>query len=302
MSLSFHRYHTHQGVILGKGVDTLMQLWLWFITSMSKFDWVSIHRYHHQHSDTEKDPHSPVVKGLAHVFFLGTLDYTKAKEVPEVISLRNKIKGNKLEYFIYEHQMLGPTMMTLFSLLTFGILWGSIISLFNFLISPLFAVGGVNALAHWWGYKNHSSKDNSRNIGFLFPLNFILCGELDHNNHHGHQRSCSFRHRWFEFDIGYFYLKVLEKFKMSKILYAYTPKTLKEEIKKHYKDIMEKDYRIKKKCEQLALEFNTSTSEIQKKIALYFEGKKVNLEGPLKEVVDEIYRTLRANYRLNLSY
>jgi hypothetical protein len=64
MSLSFHRYHTHKGVILNSTLDTFMQVWLWFVTSMSKLDWVSVHIYHHAYSDKEKDPHSPIHKGF----------------------------------------------------------------------------------------------------------------------------------------------------------------------------------------------------------------------------------------------
>lgn len=41
MSLSFHRYHTHKGVILNKWIDIPMQVWLWMVTSLSKVDWVS---------------------------------------------------------------------------------------------------------------------------------------------------------------------------------------------------------------------------------------------------------------------
>src|SRR6476620_4965395 len=46
MSLSFHRYHTHKGVIINKWIDMPMQVWLWMVTSLSKVDWVSVHIYH----------------------------------------------------------------------------------------------------------------------------------------------------------------------------------------------------------------------------------------------------------------
>jgi stearoyl-CoA desaturase (delta-9 desaturase) len=199
MSLSFHRYHTHKGMIINPIIDGMMQIWLWLITSMSKPDWVSVHTYHHAHSDTEKDPHSPVQKGFWRIFLMGVADYSRAKDLPDVLKIRKTIKLNKLEKFISTHLFLGPYLFSLVLLVTFGIKFGAIMMLINFLISPLFAVGGVNALAHTYGYRNHVSGDNSRNIGFLFPLNWIICGELDHNNHHAHQKSCSFRHKWYEF-------------------------------------------------------------------------------------------------------
>ncbi|MGZ3692031.1 MAG: fatty acid desaturase, partial [Pseudobdellovibrio sp.] len=230
MSVSFHRYHTHKGVVLNKLTDTFMQTWLWFITSMSKLDWVSVHMYHHAHSDQEEDPHSPVKKGLMHVFFLGAWDYNAAKHSAPVRKIRARLPVTRYEQFISENLMLGPSIAVFISLFLFGPFWGSILSVVHFLISPIFAVGGVNAIAHYFGYKNHKTTDNSRNIGFLVPLNFLICGELDHNNHHAHQKSCSFRHKWYEFDIGYLYIRILSFFKMAQIRTVYNPTRFKKDM------------------------------------------------------------------------
>lgn len=302
MSLSFHRYHTHKGVIINKFVDTLMQIWLWLVTSMSKLDWVSVHVYHHAHSDQDKDPHSPVKKGFWRVFTLGVFDYTKAKADPEVLNIRKTIKANKLENFIANNLLLGPILLSSINLIVFGPLWGTILSLINFSISPLFAVGGVNAVAHTWGYKNHKTTDNSRNIGYLFPLNFIICGELDHNNHHARPKSCSFRHRWFEFDIGYFYLKMMNGLGLVKIKNAYTTKTLKVELASKVQELLEKDFRFHKKLEEMAEELNITYHELKASIVAYVEGKKVEIQAPVKDLIAELRRTVRANMRLNLSY
>jgi stearoyl-CoA desaturase (delta-9 desaturase) len=229
MSLSFHRYHTHKGVIINPWLDQAMQIWLWMITSLSKVDWVSVHIFHHANSDQEKDPHSPLQKGLAHALFLGVFDYTKAKSWPEVEKIKKTISTNKVEKFLHNNSFTGPTLLTIIMVILFGPIWGGALSILNFMVSPIFAIGGVNALAHWWGYRNHATSDNSRNLGFIFPLNFIICGELDHNNHHAHMRSCSFRHRWFEFDIGYVYLKILSYLKLAELRHVYSPSCLQQE-------------------------------------------------------------------------
>jgi stearoyl-CoA desaturase (delta-9 desaturase) len=218
MSLSFHRAHTHQAVRFNPVLDALFQTWLWCVSSMSKLDWVSVHIYHHATSDTPKDPHSPVQKGLARVFFMGALDYNSAKSWPEVLKIRNRLPRNAYEQFIADHVFLGPILMATFCFITFGPLFGSILAIMNFVITPLFAVGGVNALAHYMGYRNYSSQDNSRNIGFIFPLNFIICGELDHNNHHHYPKSPSFAHRWYEFDIGWLYVRALRLAGLAKVM------------------------------------------------------------------------------------
>tara|TARA_B100001971_G_C18264602_1_gene590684 strand:+ start:1164 stop:2249 length:1086 start_codon:yes stop_codon:yes gene_type:complete len=302
MSISFHRYHTHKGVVVNKFIDTLMQLNLWLVGGMSKLDWVSVHIYHHAHSDQPKDPHSPVQKGLLHILFLGVFDYTKAKNSPAILKIRKTLKRNKLEQFIADHTLLGLVITTFLNLVLFGTFYGSIASLINFSISPIFAVGGVNGFAHWFGYKNHNYKDNSRNLGFLFPLNFLICGELDHNNHHAHPKSCSFRHRWFEFDWGYFYIKLMNYSGLAKIKNAYTPKTLKKDLSVKLTALMEKDYRFRKRLEELAEELNTNADELFTMIKDYIEGKKVEVTKDVKALIGEAKRTLYANYKLNLSY
>lgn len=288
MSLSFHRYHTHKGVVINKYLDGVMQLWLWVITSMSKADWVSIHTYHHAYSDTDKDPHSPVTKGLAHVFFLGVLDYTQAKELDAVKKIKKTIPMNKLEAFIHGNTFLGPGILTLFLLISFGPLWGTILSIINFLISPVFAVGGVNALAHSFGYKNHAFKDNSRNIGFIFPLNFMICGELDHNNHHAQPKSCSFRHRWFEFDIGFLYLNILAKMDLAQLKNVYNVKSLKKDFAAKVIFKIDKDKNIYKKFELLAWEKNIPIQELKEKIEKYLCGEKIKICDGIKEFISEV--------------
>lgn len=302
MSLSFHRYHTHKGVVINPWIDMPMQLWLWMVTSMSKVDWVSVHIYHHAHSDQEKDPHSPLQKGLVHALFLGVFDYTRAKSWPEVERIKKTIQTNKLEAFIHNNSFTGPAIMTFVTIVLFGPLWGGIIAGLNFLVSPIFAVGGVNALAHWWGYRNHVTTDNSRNLGFLVPLNFIICGELDHNNHHAHMRSCSFRHRWFEFDVGFFYLNVLKRIKLAELKNVYSPATLRQELSKKMSELIEKDHRFKKRCEELAYEMNLNYQDLKARMEAYYAGEKVKLEKSVREFMHEVERTLKANQRLKLSY
>lgn len=302
MSLSFHRYHTHKGVIINKWIDMPMQVWLWMVTSLSKVDWVSVHIWHHAHSDQEKDPHSPLAHGIWHALFLGVFDYTKAKSWPEVMKIKKTIPTNKLEGFMFRNSFTGPVILTGILLVLFGPKWGALVAVLNFLVSPIFAIGGVNALAHWWGYRNHVTTDNSRNLGFLVPLNFIICGELDHNNHHAHMRSCSFRHRWFEFDIGFVYLKVLSAFKLADLKNVYSPATLKQEFGQKFVELIEMDQRFKKRCEELAHEMNMNYQDLKAKIEAYYRGEKVKLEKSVREFMEEVRHTYFANLKLKLSY
>tara|TARA_B100001971_G_scaffold215192_1_gene259838 strand:- start:90488 stop:91573 length:1086 start_codon:yes stop_codon:yes gene_type:complete len=302
MSLSFHRFHTHKGVTFNPIIDALMQLNLWLVGGMSKLDWVSVHIYHHAFSDKKEDPHSPVQKGLLHILFLGVFDYSNAKTSEPVLRIRKTIRRNKLEQFIADHTLMGLVILTAFNLIMFGPLYGSILSVINFSVSPIFAVGGVNGFAHWVGYKNHNYHDNSRNLGFVFPLNFLICGELDHNNHHAHPTSCSFRHRWFEFDWGYFYIKIMDKLGLANIKHAYTPKSLKRELSVKVVNIIEMDARFRKRLEELAQELNTNYQDLIQNIKDYIEGKKIKMSEEVKLLISEAKRTFYINYRLNLNY
>jgi stearoyl-CoA desaturase (delta-9 desaturase) len=302
MSLSFHRFHTHKGVILHPVVDYSMQIWLWLVTSLNRLDWAAVHLYHHAHSDQEKDPHSPVHNGIWHALFLGVFDYTKAKSNPEVVRIRNGMKANAFEKFMFKNSFTGPLLLSIVLIAVFGPVWGAVLAVINFLVSPIFAIGGVNAFAHWIGYKNHVTTDNSRNLGFLFPLNFIICGELDHNNHHAHQTSCSFRHRWFEFDIGYTYIKIMNYLGLAKLRSVYNPESLKQELRKQMAILLEKDARFKKRFELLAKEFNTNYNELKNKVERYLAGEKVKLDAAVHELLNEMKRTAMANRKLQLTY
>jgi stearoyl-CoA desaturase (delta-9 desaturase) len=82
---------------------------------------------------------------------------------------------------------------------------------------PFWAAGIVNGVGHAIGYRNFDVKDESRNIS---PIGIWLGGEELHNNHHADPHSAVFSARWFEFDIGALYLRILALFRLAEIKYA----------------------------------------------------------------------------------
>ena len=79
---------------------------------------------------------------------------------------------------------------------------------------PFWAAGVVNGIGHYWGYRNEQTRESSRNI---FPLGIIIGGEELHNNHHTSPGSAKLSRKWFEIDIGWFYIKLLEKLQLAKL-------------------------------------------------------------------------------------
>ena len=71
----------------------------------------------------------------------------------------------------------------------------------------------VNSLTHIWGYRNYETSDNSRNNWFV---GLLAHGEGWHNNHHADQRSSRHGHRWWEFDMTWGVIRILEMVGLAK--------------------------------------------------------------------------------------
>jgi stearoyl-CoA desaturase (delta-9 desaturase) len=72
---------------------------------------------------------------------------------------------------------------------------------------PIFAAGIINGVGHFWGYRNFQAEDASRNI---LPWGILIGGEELHNNHHAYPSSARLSNKWWEFDIGWLYIRLLE--------------------------------------------------------------------------------------------
>jgi stearoyl-CoA desaturase (delta-9 desaturase) len=214
VTLYLHRSQAHKAVTFHPLVAHFMRLWLWLTTGMNTKEWVAVHRKHHQASDTPTDPHSPQVYGIRTVLFKGALLYIQAKKDPEVIKLGVGTPNDWIERKVYTpHPFAGILLMLVIDFMLFGpvgfIVWGV-----QMLWIPFWAAGVINGFAHWVGYRNYDTKDTSRNLG---PFGLWIGGEELHNNHHGDGANANFRTKWYEVDIGWVYIKLLEKLKLAKI-------------------------------------------------------------------------------------
>ena len=214
VTLYLHRSQAHKSVEFHPVVAHFMRFWLWLTTGMITKEWVAIHRKHHQKSDTAEDPHSPQIYGIKRVLFGGAFLYVKAKQDPEVMKLGIGTPDDWMENEVYTpHPYGGILLMLVIDLVLFGwpglLIWG-----IQMVWIPFWAAGFINGIGHWWGYRNTKTDDYSTNIS---PWGIIIGGEELHNNHHGDGTSAKFSKNWYEFDIGWFYIKVLEKFNLAKL-------------------------------------------------------------------------------------
>ena len=80
---------------------------------------------------------------------------------------------------------------------------------------PFFAAGVINGIGHYWGYRNYDAPDASTNIS---PWGILIGGEELHNNHHTHPTSAKFSLKWFEFDLGWTYIRAMQAVGLARVL------------------------------------------------------------------------------------
>jgi stearoyl-CoA desaturase (delta-9 desaturase) len=192
-----------------------MRFWLWLTTGMVTKQWVAIHRKHHRFSDEQGDPHSPHVFGLWRVLTQGALLYHEASKDKDMVNAYGVgTPADWVELHVYTaHSRLGIGILLLLNLWLFG--WiGALVWGIQMIWIPFWAAGVINGIGHYWGYRNGSTSDHSRNI---IPWGIVVGGEELHNNHHLQPASPKLSQRWFEFDIGWLYINIFSRLGLLKI-------------------------------------------------------------------------------------
>jgi stearoyl-CoA desaturase (Delta-9 desaturase) len=231
VTLYLHRSATHEGVKFHPVVEHFMRAWLWLTTGIVTVEWVACHRKHHAFSDREGDPHSPVEEGLLAITFGGVFFYREATADKEMLVKYGRgCPTDWVEKNVYtRNRALGLLIMACIDLMLFGLPWGVLVFSAMAVWIPIFG-NVINGIGHAIGYRNFDTKDHSRNI---IPVGLWIVGEELHNNHHADPRSAKFKVKWYEFDIGWVYIKVLSWVKLAKVIYA-RQMSAKEFTQKYY--------------------------------------------------------------------
>jgi stearoyl-CoA desaturase (Delta-9 desaturase) len=207
VTIYLHRHQAHHGLDLHPAASHFFRFWLWLTTGMTTKGWVSVHRKHHAKCETVDDPHSPQVLGIKKVFWQGAEVYRVEARNPETLEKFGRgTPDDWLEHNVYTpHHIIGIGSMLVIDLVVFGPIGLSIWGV-QMLWIPLFAAGVINGIGHYWGYRNFACEDASRNV---VPWGIIIGGEELHNNHHAYASSAKLSSRWYEFDIGWLYIRIL---------------------------------------------------------------------------------------------
>ena len=215
VTVYLHRCQAHRALELHPVVSHFFRFWLWMTTGMLTGQWAAIHRKHHAKCETEEDPHSPQTRGIWKVVLEGAELYrSEAKNEETMRKFSHGTPNDWMERNVYtKYPILGVSLMMVLNVALFGVV-GLTIWAVQMVWIPFWAAGVVNGLAHWWGYRNFNSSDASTNI---FPWGIIIGGEELHNNHHTYATSAKLSNKWYEFDIGWMYIRIMSAFRLAKV-------------------------------------------------------------------------------------
>jgi stearoyl-CoA desaturase (delta-9 desaturase) len=216
VTIYLHRHQAHRALELGPIPSHFFRFWLWLTTGMVTKEWAAIHRKHHAKCETVEDPHSPQIHGINKVLWGGVILYVKESRVKETMDrYGHGTPDDWLERNVYSsHAKLGVTLMALIDIALFGPLPGMAVWAVQMLWIPFWAAGVINGWAHWFGYTNFKVADASKNI---LPWGIIIGGEELHNNHHAYGTSAKLSNKWYEFDIGWMYIRMMEMIGWAKV-------------------------------------------------------------------------------------
>ncbi len=221
ITVGFHRLFSHKSFETPKTLEFIWGALGSMAIQGPLLRWVALHRVHHQYSDKELDPHSPlghgtgvwgVVKGFWHAHVGWAFGKDPVPTDRYITDLRRRVLPRVIDALFPLWVAVGLAIPALLGgLLSFswagvfrGLLWGGFVRVF--LVHHI--TWSVNSVCHLWGSRPYPEKDHSRN-NWLFGI--LALGEGWHNNHHAFPTSARHGLRWWQFDPSYMLIWVMEK-------------------------------------------------------------------------------------------
>lgn len=215
VTIYLHRCQAHRALDLHPVMSHFFRFWLWLTTGMQTKQWAAVHRKHHARCETAEDPHSPQVLGIGKVLREGAeLFRNEAANQATLDKYGSGTPDDWMERHIYtRHASLGIGLMFVVDVLLFGPI-GITIWAVQMAWIPVTAAGIINGIGHYWGYRNFAADDASTNI---LPWGILIGGEELHNNHHSYASSARLSNKWYEFDIGWLYIRLMQMLGLARV-------------------------------------------------------------------------------------
>lgn len=225
INLCFHRMLTHRSLKVPLWLERTLATLAICCLQDSPARWVAIHRQHHQHSDEQPDPHSPLVN-----LFWGHFGWVMVKSKGHDSTFhyerycRDILRDpyyfwceGKIRWFwiylahvaLYYFVGLAIGWFSTGNLMG-GVQFGASLMIWGAFLRTVLVwhiTWAVNSFGHIYGYQNYETGDSSRNNVWCALLSN---GDGWHNNHHAFQRCAAHGHKWWEFDVTYITIRFLE--------------------------------------------------------------------------------------------
>ena len=224
IGVAYHRLLTHRGFRVPKWLEYAVSVCGTMALEGGPIFWVATHRVHHQNSDQEGDPHTP----LDGTFWSHAGWILSGRALHSETALLGRyapdLTRDKFQVWLSKYHWL-PLTLAGFIQLAVGaaiaapgqrvlgafemLLWGTFLRV----VVGLHATWFVNSATHMYGQRRFETKDESRNNWWVALL---TGGEGWHNNHHAHPVSARHGLAWYEFDVNYYCIWLLERAGLAK--------------------------------------------------------------------------------------
>jgi sn-2 palmitoyl-lipid 9-desaturase len=211
INVGYHRLLTHRGFTSPKFVRYFLATLGAALGAGPPLYWVAMHRVHHRFSDTNKDPHNSRLGfwycHMLHLFYVDPLatEETLKTYAPDLM---------KEPYLVFLNRFWPLFALPILGFLYWGggiswVLWG------GFFRTALMwhIMWFVNSATHMWGYRNYETKDYTTNSWWV---GILAAGEGWHNNHHADPACASHGHKWWEFDLSFWMIRIMEMCGLAK--------------------------------------------------------------------------------------
>ena len=204
LAIGYHRYFAHRSFKTSRAFQLLLAVFGSLSAQRGVLWWAQTHRYHHRHADTPLDIHSPSHQGFwySHCgWFLNPAhrqtDLSQVRDLAKFPELAWLDRFNWVVFFAFA--------LAMYSIFGWpGFAWGVCVST----VLAWHTTHFIQSISHsFGGYRNYATSDDSRNH---WLMGLIAWGDGFHNNHHQHPSSARHGVYWWEIDLGYGVLRVLQ--------------------------------------------------------------------------------------------
>jgi stearoyl-CoA desaturase (delta-9 desaturase) len=204
VTAAYHRYFSHRTFKTSRWFQFVLALGAQSAGQKGVVWWASHHRWHHKHSDTERDVHSAKLRG----FWYSHLGWIMRPEwsVTDEGAVADLLRYPELRVLNRSLIEMVPTVLLAVALFLVG---GSHALVWGYFVSTVLLWHGsfsINSLSHLFGSRRYETGELSRNNWLLA---IITTGEGWHNNHHHYQSSVRQGFRWWQIDVTYYLLRMI---------------------------------------------------------------------------------------------